>query len=69
MTHNDNDGAFTPDNDCRDRLHVNVNVRNRAINGGSTREWLGVFGLVTTDEQPSDYVPMPKRPEPRRVSR
>jgi hypothetical protein len=59
--------TYVPDNGNRDRLRVNLNVRNRAINGGTTREWLGVFGLITTDEQPAGYVPMERKPEPRRV--
>jgi hypothetical protein len=51
------------------RRERRVARKHPALSGGTTREWLGVFGLITTDAKPAGYVPMPKRPEPRRLSR
>jgi|688.fasta_scaffold2314379_2 hypothetical protein len=49
------------------RRERRVARKNPALGGGTTREWMGVFNLITTDEQPEGYVPMERRPEPRRV--
>lgn len=35
-----------PDAEPRDTLRVNANVRNPAINGGSTEEWMKEFGFA-----------------------
>lgn len=51
------------------RRERRVARKNHAMSGGTTAEWLGVFKFLETAAQPIGYVPLPKRPEPRRVTR